>query len=170
MTASLFGSWPAHADPIHRDRETRAERIAALGGAGAYRTWSEYLTGGPSVWSTIAHPQVTPAVESAIWKAIRTDPGDTSPWLKFMLWKQSVDPTRFARFHPKVAVALDKLSAAPTTVSQAWISPPSTPNNDTPSSPTQAQSITQIPEPGPWLLALSMAGWGLWRFRSRRTY
>ena len=33
---------------------------------------------------------------------------------------------------------------------------------------TQPQSLTpQVPEPGPWLLALGMTGWGLWWRRQR---
>ena len=58
---------------------------------------------GPSVWSHIVHPRVTAAVEHAIWKAIRTDPGESAPWVQFLLWKQSLDPARFAHYHPKLA-------------------------------------------------------------------
>jgi len=123
--------------------------------------------GGPSVWSTIVHPPVSPSVESAIWKAIRTDPGDTSPWLQFMLYKQSLDPARFAFFHPKVSKALNRLSAATTTQAQAVNPPSTTPSGSTSSPPTEAQSITPIPEPRTWLLALGLTGWGVWRFRRR---
>ncbi len=139
-----------------------------MAASGAFRSWPDYLIGGPSVWSKVAHPPVTPGVESSIWKAIRTDPGETSPWIQFMLYKQSVDPTRFAFYHPKVSVALNRLSAE-TTQSQ-FVSPPATtPSSGTSSPPTQAQSITPIPEPGTLLLAVGLLGWGAWRFRRPRS-
>ena len=56
------------------------------------------------VWDQVAHPPVTAAVESAIWKSVRTDPGGTDRWSNFLLWKQSLDPTRFAHYHPKLGV------------------------------------------------------------------
>jgi hypothetical protein len=168
--ALAVAAGPAQASPIHKHvKETEeSAHIAAMASAGAYRTWSEYLTGGPSVWSTVIHPPVTPSVESAIWKAIRTDPGESSPWVQFMLYKQSLDPARFAFFHPKVSVALDRLSKATTTRAQ-FVSPPATMPSGSTTSPTEGQSITSIPEPATWLLAMGLTWWGVWRFRRPRT-
>jgi hypothetical protein len=116
------------------------------------------------------HPRVTPAVEVAIWKAIRSDRGEESPWIRFLLWKQSLNPTRFARFHPRVALALDRISASPI---QAQVLPATTPTTNpatgsggTSEPPTEGQ---QIPEPSTWLIALGMAGWGVWRHRRTRS-
>ena len=33
--------------------------------------------------------------------------------VNFLLWKQSLDPTRFARYHPKLAPVLHKIALAP---------------------------------------------------------
>ena len=41
--------------------------------------WSRYLMAGPTVWAEVVHPPVTPAVESAVWKDIKTDPGRDRP-------------------------------------------------------------------------------------------
>jgi hypothetical protein len=158
------------AAPIHRDHETdrEAARIAAKAAAGGYRTWSEYLTGGPSVWSAVIHPPVTKSVEGAIWKAIHKDPGESSPWIQFLLYKQSLDPARFAFFHPQVSKALARLATAPKTPTQALTPPPTTPSSTPSSPPTQGQSITPIPEPSTWLLTLGFSGWACWRFRRAR--
>ena len=58
--------------------------------------------GGPSVWSSVAHPALTPAIEAEMWKSIRNDPPpDTSAVVQFFLYRQSMDPTRFDHYHPR---------------------------------------------------------------------
>ena len=60
----------------------------------------------------VAHPALTQAIEAAMWKSIRSDPPpNTSPVVKFFLYKQSVDPARFDHYHPRVAAALAKIEA-----------------------------------------------------------
>jgi hypothetical protein len=123
-----------------------------------YSTWSQYLMGGPSVWATVPHPPVTPAIEAEIWQDIKTDPGGSDLMLQFLLWKQSLDPTRFAYYHPKLAPALTKIASTPTTGSQQVGNPPGSGGGPHPS----------VPEPSAWLLALSITGCGLWwRHRPR---
>ncbi len=150
------------AAPIRKDHLSGETHEAAL--SIAHHNWAAYLAGGPSVWAHVVHPPVTQAVESAIWKAIRTDPGETSPWIQFLVYKQELDPARFARFHPKLAPALARLSA-PKTGPQAVSPPPTSPPAGGTSPPlTQGQGITAptVPEPTTWLLALGMAGWAAW--------
>src|ERR1700678_94000 len=95
----LCGSNCAFASAIHHaDKDSAAEGIANP-------SWSQYLIGGPSVWSSVAHPALTPAIEAEMWKSIRSDPPpDTSAVVQFFLYRQSLDPTRFDHYHPHVAV------------------------------------------------------------------
>jgi len=124
-----------------------------------YSTWSEYLMGGPSVWASVPHPPVTPAIEAEIWQDIKTDPGGSNLMVQFLLWKQSLDPTRFALYHPKLSPALTKLKN-PTTGSQQVGNPP----------PATGGNHPAVPEPSAWLLALTLTGWGLWsRHRSGKS-
>ena len=102
--------------------------------------------------------------------ALRSDDAESSAWVQFLLWKQSLDPARFAHYHPKVAPVLDRISAA--SLGTQAITPPAT-NSGTPATPltplVQPQSLTStVPEPGPLLLALGMTGWGLWWRRRGR--
>jgi hypothetical protein len=147
---------PVAASPIkgshHRYEVMVAEREAA-------HSWSAYLLAGPKLWSSVIHPSVTPEVRTSIWHALRTDAAETNPWVHFLLWKQSLDPARFARNHPHVAPVLNRIAAAKlaTPVTQ----PSTPPSTSTPL--TEPQTLTPaVPEPGPWLLALGMTGWGLW--------
>ncbi len=39
--------------------------------AEAAHSWDAYLKAGPSVWSSLVHPSVTPEVRSSIWQALR---------------------------------------------------------------------------------------------------
>jgi hypothetical protein len=121
-----------------------------------YRTWSQYLLGGPSVWEKVPHPPVTKAIEAEIWRDIRSDPGGSDLMVQFLLWKQSLDPPRFAHYHPNLAPALNKLKT-PTTGSQQVGNPPPSDGGGGPS--------THTPEPSSLLLALTLTGWGLWSRR-----
>jgi hypothetical protein len=157
---------PVVASPIkgshHRYEAVDAEREAA-------RSWSAYLLAGPKLWSSVIHPSVTPEVRNSIWHALRTDAAETNPWVHFLLWKQSLDPARFARNHPHVAPVLNRISTVKVVTPVTQTS--STPGTGTPvtSTPlTQPQTIAPaVPEPGAWLLAVGMTGWGLWRRRRR---
>ncbi len=126
-----------------------------------YSTWSAYLMGGPSVWASVPHPPVTAAIRAEIWQDVKTDPGGSDLMIQYLLWKQSLDPSRFAVYHPSLAPALTKLSTNPTTGSQQVTNPPSTSSSGGSggSNPVEGQ---QIPEPSTWLLALTITGCGLW--------
>ena len=133
-------------------------------------SWAAYLMAGPSVWSTVIHPKVTPDLRTAIWKALGSTDAASNPMVEFLLWKQSLDPARFARYHPHVAPILNRISAA-SLVSQTIAPATPTTTGTTPDTTpvTQPQTLTPCrPEPGPWLLALGMTGWGLWWRRRRR--
>jgi hypothetical protein len=159
---SVLESRPVAASPIkgphHRYDVAGAESEAA-------HSWSAYLLTGPKMWSSVIHPSVTPEVRASIWHALRTDATEANPWMHYLLWKQSLDPARFARNHPHVAPLLDRIprESVITPVTQTT-SPPST------STPLiEPQTLTPaVPEPGPWLLALGMTGWGLWWRRRQR--
>ena len=92
-----------------------------------------------------------------MWKAIRSDPPpNTDAVVQFFLYRQSVDPARFDHYHPKVAVAIDKIKAEEATL---------TPATTTTTSPTdQAQELnpTAVPEPATLFLTIGMAGYAFW--------
>jgi hypothetical protein len=140
--------------------------------AGMNRTWSEYLLGGPSVWSNVAHPALSSAIESAMWKAIKNDPPpNTNAVVQFFLYRQSLDPARFDHYHPRVGAAMTKIKAE---LAAQSTTPPTTATTSTATTPTdQAQSLTppassspppenSIPEPATLLLATGMVGYALW--------
>jgi hypothetical protein len=141
------------------------------------KEWSRYVLAGPTVWADDPHPPVTAAVESEIWKSVRTDPGGTSPIVEFLLWKQSLDPTRFAHYHPKLAPVLHRIahSRLSTTTTQQAITPTTNTGgsrSSTPSAPvtTEPQNLipSASPEPSTLLLATGMAAWAVVRGRARR--
>jgi len=87
--------------------------------------------------------------------------------IQWLLWKQSLDPTRFAFYHPNLSSALTKLSTTPatTTGAQQVGKPPTTSTSG--GGPVEGQ---QVPEPSTWLLALTITGCGLWwRHRLQRS-
>ncbi len=143
------------AQQVQLRHERFAYRAALLADS---RSWSRYLLGGPSVWGAIVHPPVSPAVEAAIWKAIRTDPGGTAPFVDYLLWKQARDPARFAYYHPRLAPILTQMRSPVITPSVAPTPPPSTP----------LVEPQQVPEPTGILVGLMLAGFArVWLARKR---
>jgi hypothetical protein len=174
--AGLLAPGLVSAAPIKRASELAEARHAAEPRAAdedyaahprIFQSWSGYLKGGRSVWSTFAHPPLTPAVETAIWHALKTDRAETNPLIEFLLWKQGRDEARFDCYHPCIARALRKLSP-PHTETHGTTPPSSNPGSGT-NSPAQGQQIEpNVPEPASWLVALGLAGWALrWRRRMR---
>jgi hypothetical protein len=162
-----WGPSRAEAAAIHRDDAHDSVHVDAA----KFKTWSEYLMGGPTVWSAVAHPALTPAIEASMWKSIRNDPPpDTSPVVNFFLYRQSIAPRRFDHYHPNVAKALAKieaqlLSPSNTTPTTTTTSPGDqaqqlTPSSSTPTPPT-------VPEPTTLLLAIGLTGYAAW-WRRRR--
>ncbi len=158
--------------------------VVSSSDARVFKEWSRYLEASPSVWLRVLHPPVSPAIRSSIWEAVKTDPGGTEPMVAYLLWKQSLDPTRFAHYHPKLAPALDKiLKATPTApVAPQELNPTSTATatpstSTTPSTPptTSEQGInpppepTPAPEPSTLVVALVLAGWSLWHGRRKKS-
>lgn len=147
-----------------------------------FKSWSRYLLAGPMAWSTIAHPSVTPAVRSAIWVSVRTNPSPADPMVNFLLWKQSIDPTRFDRYHPHLAPALRQVAMSRTLRPPA-ITPAGPPSiwgttgvSNTPTTVTTTTTTTTaqdrlyppaVPEPGMVLIAAGMTAWFVRRFHFR---
>jgi hypothetical protein len=166
----VVGSAGVEASTIHHRDLTAAD-------AGVSGEWSKYLQGGPTVWAEVVHPPVTQAVVSEVWKDVKTDPGGTDPMVEFLLWKQSVDPTRFAHYHPKLAPALHRISLARLSPTTQAISPATgsggTTSASTPASPpptTEPQNLlpSPSPEPSTLLIAAGMAAWAVVQGRGRR--
>jgi PEP-CTERM motif len=164
LGVGLWGSPQTEAAAIHHAHKTPAVDPAS------YRTWSEYLMGGPTVWSSVAHPALTPAIEASMWKAIKSDPPpDTDAVVQFFMFRQSLAPARFDHFHPRIAVALSKIEAQLITPATTTATPATTTTTTT--SPTEeAQQLTPaaVPEPATLFLTIGMAGYAIW-WRRRRT-
>jgi hypothetical protein len=152
IAVGSLGFGQAKAAPIHKVHE-----IVDVDHK-SYRTWADYVLGGPSVWSSVAHPPLTAGIEQAIWRNIRTDPSESNPMMQFFMYRENLAPRRFDHYHPRLALELDKIVAA-ADAQQAKSSPPA------PSS-VQAQELgpaAQVPEPGILVIALMMTGYALWR-------
>jgi hypothetical protein len=175
ILAAMSFDGRANAAPITHHDKTNVDKPDVS-------TWSGYLAGGPSVWRKVPHPLVTQAVRDEIWHALKTDPGGTAPMVKFLLWKQSIDPARFDYYHPSLVRPLARIAASipatstPTVAAQVLTAPTSTPNTSTTSSPsippTEGQTIgspaQSVPEPGTLMIAISLATWAVCHQRRTR--
>lgn len=146
-----------------------------------FKAWSRYLLAGPTAWATVPHPLWDSTVRAAVWESIKTDPGPSDPMINFLLWKQSLDPTRFAYWHPKLAPALHKIAMArkvaalapqtgPTTMGSGSGGGTSTSPGTTPTTWPQNLTPPPVPEPGMLLVAATMTAWAFRRTRGRGTH
>jgi hypothetical protein len=133
-----------------------------------FREWSRYLRAGPEAWAKVEHPPWTAAVKAAAWAGIEKEPGPSDPMVNFLLWKQSIDPTRFAYYHHKLAPALHRIAMSRTTAATVPTVGPSTsgsiggasgPPAITPISEPQTLNPPPVPEPSMLLLAAGMTAW-----------
>ena len=142
-------------DPPHTT--TRRRSIPAT-----YQTWSEYLMGGPSVWSSVAHPGLERRRSRRRCGRASgpTRRPNTSPVVNFFLYKQSLDPARFDHYHPtarqgpgqdrgRSSSDPDDDDNARRPISRRQITPASSPPST-------------VPEPATFLLAIGMTGYALW--------
>jgi hypothetical protein len=136
-----------------------------------FEAWTNFLAAGTQTWSTTHAPAFTPAIESTIWQVLKTDTtaeAIANPMIEYLEWRRSLDPTRFASYHPNLSPALAQLLSSPSL--PAGVPPPTS----TPGTPTGAQTVypPAVPEPSSVLLAAAMTGWGIWwrqRIRQRNS-
>jgi hypothetical protein len=154
----------AEASPI-RQYNLSARSATNLG------NWSSFLAGGPSVWARRSAPRITGGVRAAMAQALGSANSRLSPWVQYLLWRQSLNPLRFNRWHPQMVPYLNlppttcpcsctpckpitpqQVHKPPRTVTPGVITPPST------------------PEPNTVLISLCLIGSGcLWRYHTGRT-
>jgi hypothetical protein len=167
----------ADAAAIHRAATHPIELTVA--DVATFREWSRYLLAGPEVWTQVLHPPVSAAVRTAIWQSVQTDPGGTDPMVNYLLWKQSLDPTRFAHYHPKLAPALRRISLARSSPTLPPLAPPTTTGSTSPSpAPSTPRTVPTTspqnlvpcatPEPGMLLVAACMTAWAVRTLRRRQ--
>jgi hypothetical protein len=160
VAVSSMGFGRALAAPIHKTHELAdVDRQS-------FRTWPEYVLGGPTVWSSVPHPPLTAGIEQAIRREIRADPSESNPVVQFFQFRQDLAPRRFDHYHPRLALELHNIVAA-AEAQQAAASPSATTSPSTTTDPSlQAQELgpgAQIPEPATLWIAVGMVGYALWR-------
>ena len=147
-----------------RDPSASAHEDFVQADPAMHRTWSEYLMAGPSVWSHVAHPRLTPAIEASMWKSIRTDPPPTpARWSNSSSTSKASTPTRFDHYHPRVSRWLWPRSTRRAWSPQATTSTPTSRVTPPATTPLISRRPTPpaVPEPGPLLLTLGMAGYAV---------
>lgn len=135
-------------------------------------SWSRYLLARPSVWRSTHAPAFTPAIRRMIWRQVRTSDVTAAPMINYLMWRRSLRPERFDRYHPRLGPTLAQLLNQPVApvVPQAMVPTPLTPAPTPSPGPSAPQTIEpSVPEPSTWLLALLMGAWGLWSRRRLRT-
>ena len=174
--------WPPCAGWLGpRTAEAAATKKLALTPAEAkvFVAWTHFLSDGATTWSTKHAPAFTPDISTTIWQVLKTDTQAQSlanPMIDYLLWRQSLDPQRFAANHPNLSPALAQLLNTPSLPAGVPPRPtrpfPSQPSRrrpyPVPPPPTAAPGPLPpaVPEPSSLLLAVTMTGLGLlWRHR-----
>ncbi|MFO0908608.1 MAG: hypothetical protein U0794_09635 [Isosphaeraceae bacterium] len=139
----------------------QANRLVPATPANLGPRWNRFLAGGPSLWSRVAAPPfrsylVLPRVNGQLIE---------TPFVDYLLWRRSFNPTRFDFYHPNVARQF-AAAIAPTVNPTPSINATSTPSTTPPSFNPQPQTV--VPEPDTlWIGMILVAGALGWRWRLR---
>jgi hypothetical protein len=194
----------AHASPIkHHHAVTKAAHAQAQtahshahAAAVTDASWNQYLAGGPLHWANAGKPVITAQIREMMHEGLSSADPVANPSVQYLLWRRSLDATRFDTFHPKIGRQLGSMlpptypSSTPqaqqlvpesTPTPSSVVTTPSSPTSITPTTPATAPDAvtppanpspapSAIPEPGTLIMGLVMVGTGLWwrsRHRSR---
>jgi hypothetical protein len=146
--------------------------------------WLHYLSAGPGMWTRVVHPQVSREIRMTIDHALASPDPLHNEFVNYLVWKRSLDPIRFTRYHPRLSPELARLSypvvtsvpTPPVPEAQTVSSPPTTPAPPTtitttvpPITSPPDSTGTQVPEPSPLVISLALIGSGVWwRWRATR--
>jgi hypothetical protein len=118
----------AHAQAAHGHAHAQAETATG---------WNNYLAGGPLYWAKADPPVITGQIRALMHEALKSADAVANPNVEYLLWRRSLDPSRFDSFHPKMGRQL--ASILPTTFPS---SPPQAQQLQPESTPTPSSSVT----------------------------
>jgi hypothetical protein len=154
----------------------RQYQLTARAGA----AWSSYLAGGAQLWAQRAAPRITAGVRMAMAQALGSANPRLSPWVQYLLWRQSLNPARFDRWHPQMVPFLSNLppvkNVCPCPCTTCTPSKPIKPQQHhgpgkTPSPGTILPPGPTVPEPNTLLISVALIGSGfLWRYHTGRSH
>lgn len=100
------------------------------------------------------HPHIPEALRVDVSKGVLPQ----TPFVEYLHWRQSLDPTRFDYYHPRLGRLLAEQNLVPVTVTTPSIPNPGTPTTTPPTSPpiSPPQGQTIVPEPGMLSIAAMM--------------
>jgi len=116
--------------------------------------WNEFLDGGPELWASAQPPTIGTEIHHIMNHALKSADPTANLNVEYLMWRQSLDPVRFDRYHPRVGRELRSM-LTPTSVSptanpggalepEQLIPPTST---STPATPSSSTSTSTLPSP-----------------------
>jgi hypothetical protein len=115
--------------------------------------WSRFLAGGPSLWEV----RRAPAIPSHLVLAVQNGLLVPTPFVDYLLWRRTLDPTRFDRYHPRIGPELSRLSPSIALTNPPFTRPVPVPLVLAPT-PSNPQAQLGTPEPGSFAVLLVLAG------------
>ncbi len=153
---------PAVASPIRSHHLIVVSNVDSLGPA-----WARFLEGGIPLWEVRKPPRFPSGLVLPESQGVLVD----TPFVDYLLWRRSLDPTRFDHYHPFIGPLLGQGLTPPTSTHSSV----ATPRGGTPRSglgddhPANPQPQQGVPEPGTLSVALVLIGAGYaWQRRNVR--
>lgn len=136
---------PARASAILGSNLIAVTDVSSLGPA-----WEQFLLGGPALWALESPP---PFPSGLVLPTSNGQLVDT-PFVNYLEWRRSLDPSRFDLNHPNIATELGQFVPTSTSVPGSTSSGGGTTHvfNPTPQN---------LPEPGTFWIAVTLIGAGL---------
>ena len=151
-----------------RSGPPRGRPMAQAAGWGGYATplpgrWGAFLAGGPATWTSRQSPPFTAPARLALLSLVQGDPAvaATSPLVEDFVWRRSLNPARFDRYHPCLGPRLPQGFVPPTPPPLVPpVVPPTVPQLPLPPDPPLGPPIPSVPPtvPEPSALLVIVAG------------
>jgi hypothetical protein len=132
----------AEASPI------KHHHVSAHSAPKATGAWESYLEKGPAYWSKSAEPNIDAHVRAVMAKALKGADPTENPNVQYLLWRRSLNATRFDHFHHRLGHTLQTmLPGTSSTPPQAQQLAPTTPTSTYPA-PLSLSSVSTASDPG----------------------
>lgn len=148
----IVSALPAQASPIRHYHQHASSIPRDL------RSWVNFLSGGPGVWSQVHAPPLTSHVRQLIAQELLSPDPTSSPTVSYLEWRRNLNPARFDHWHPHLGPTLQSL--LPPAICCCCCRCPTLNPNPSPQGQSADSNPTPNPNPGPGPKSIPIPGPG----------
>src|SRR5262249_15542672 len=111
----LWTALTAETAPASPIRHRHHPHLAARSASPEFAAWNAFLAGGERHWARVRPPEITSQIHVLMNRGLESAHPTSNPNVEYLMWRRSLAPERFDRFHPRIGPMLQALIPAATT-------------------------------------------------------